>query len=126
MAESAYIRGKVDAERYYVTRSDRNAVVTCRLKHHLRLLPSIDTARRELKQYPNARYLANSISRTVGYYTFEEALARVLLWMQWRSRWVFGTHVEDPTPHNFPLRVSTSNISPFGAAEVQSFEENDG
>ena len=110
--ESSYIRARINEDRYYVTHSRRHAVVTCRLKNHLRNLPSIAAARSELSNYPSARYLASRISFTVGYYTFQQAIERVAQWMVWHSHWVFGTQVEEVLPHNYPLR---RNIPKLGA-----------
>ena len=71
---------------------------------------------------PSARFLANSISLAIGFYTFEQA-GRVALLMVWRIHCVFCTQVTEALPDNYPIRLSAPKNAALGSADALNAAE---
>ena len=100
------LRGEINTDVYYVTRNTKIGVVTCRIKDNL-----VESTRQvcaqsriDLGKYHGSRYLHNSMSCTVGFYSFEECVDILSERCDWHSHWIFRTKLDFSTKPYFATR----------------------
>ena len=120
LVASGDLRGKINTDRYYATWK-KTGVLTCRLKENLceSMSDAAKQARIDLKKYPCARHLYNSISCTIGVYTFDQRFRRISEWCNWHSHWISRTTLNVQVRPSYPTRNDAhSYLQPRNGAAV--------
>ena len=102
----AELDGKVEETKYCVARNPQMGIIACQRKRRegRRMASAIAASRVELESYKGAAALSSSISCAMGFYTLQEAVSRVLTWMDWHRRWVYGSPCSSVSSSKYPIR----------------------